>query len=125
MPDFSQNGPITTIHDLGTIQPGDLEERLNQAAASYPIGLVLPITASDMRAAPFQQIVHELSKSSFLDTIVVVPPNQPNGDRHSWLLSSGIPNCVVGDALAPRTAEEAVYEGLTMTLELLSRLEPV
>ena len=72
MPDFSQHGPITTIHDLGTIQPGDLETRLNEAARSYPIGLVLPITASDMRAPPFQQIVTELAKTSFLDTIVVV-----------------------------------------------------
>ena len=54
------------------IQPGDLELRLNQAATKYPIGLLLPITASDMRADPFQQIVDELSTSSFLDTIVVV-----------------------------------------------------
>ena len=72
MPDFSQYGPITTIHDLGTIQPGDLETRLNHAAKNYPIGLLLPITASDMRADAFQQIVNELSKTSFLDTIVVV-----------------------------------------------------
>lgn len=72
MPDFTQNGPITTIHDLGTIQPGDLESRLNHAAANYPIGLVLPITASDMRADPFHRIVNELAKTSFLDTIVVV-----------------------------------------------------
>lgn len=72
MPDFSQYGPITTIHDLGTIQPGDLETRLNHATQSYPIGLVLPITASDMRAEPFRQIVNKLAKTSFLDTIVVV-----------------------------------------------------
>lgn len=58
-----------------------------------------------------------------VDTLVVVPPNQPNGGQHPWLPESGIPYCVVGDALAPRTAEEAVYEGLTMTLELLGRFE--
>lgn len=72
MADFAQDGPITTIHDLGTVKRGDLEERLDHAAESYPIGLVLPITASDMRAEPFRGIVKELAKTKFLDTIVVV-----------------------------------------------------
>ena len=72
MPDFSQDGPITTIHDLGTVKPGDLETRLNAAAANYPIGLVLPITAADMRAEPFANIVDQLASIQFLDTIVVV-----------------------------------------------------
>ncbi len=72
MADFSQDGPITTIHDLDTIKSGELEKRLNDATARYPIGLVLPITAADMRAEPFQTIVTQLSKTQFLDTIVVV-----------------------------------------------------
>ena len=72
MADFSQDGPITTIHDLGTVRGDQLEQRLNKAAPNYPIGLVLPITASDMRAEPFASIVTELAKTSFLDTIVVV-----------------------------------------------------
>lgn len=72
MADFSQDGPITTIHDLDTVKPGELEKRLTKAAMRYPIGLVLPITASDMRAEPFQQIVTQLTKTDFLDTIVVV-----------------------------------------------------
>jgi len=70
--DFSQDGPITTIHDLDTVKPGELEQRLDSATARYPIGLVLPITASDMRAEPFQNIVAQLAKTRFLDTIVVV-----------------------------------------------------
>ena len=72
MADFSQDGPITTIHELGTVKPGELEARLNQAGARYPIGLVLPITAADMRAEPFKKIVDQLSLTRFLDTIVVV-----------------------------------------------------
>lgn len=72
MPDFSQDGPITTIHDLGTVKAGELEDRLNRSAEHYPIGLVLPITASDMRAEPFVQIVDQLAMTKFLDTIVVV-----------------------------------------------------
>lgn len=72
MADFSQDGPISTIHDLGTVRAGELESRLNAAARQYPLGLVLPITASDMRAPPFVQIVDQLAKTQFLDTIVVV-----------------------------------------------------
>ncbi|MBT6140248.1 MAG: FAD-dependent oxidoreductase [Rhodospirillaceae bacterium] len=55
-----------------------------------------------------------------VDTLVVVPPNQPEVGPADWLKSSGIPYRIIGDALAPRTAEEAVYEGLTATLELLT-----
>ena len=72
MPDFAQFGPITTIHDLGTEQREELERLLNVATQQYPIGLVLPVTANDMRAEPFQQIVDQLAGASFVDTIVVV-----------------------------------------------------
>lgn len=72
MADFAQDGPITTIHDLDTVKPGELEERLNAAAENYALGLVLPVTASDMRAEPFAQIIQQLSETEFLDTIVVV-----------------------------------------------------
>ncbi len=72
MADFSQDGPITTIHDLDTVKPGELEKRLEKASVRHPLGLVLPITASDMRAEPFQVIVDQLAKTQFLDTIVVV-----------------------------------------------------
>lgn len=72
MADFAQHGPISTLHDLDTLKPGELEKRLNAASKRYPIGLVLPITADDMRAEPFMVIVDQLAKTSFLDTIVVV-----------------------------------------------------
>ena len=58
-----------------------------------------------------------------VDTLVVVPPNQANAEHDAWLAVSGIDYRVIGDALAPRTAEEAVYEGLAVTLELLEVLE--
>jgi len=82
--DFSQDGPITTIHDLDTVKPGELEQRLNAATARYPLGLVLPITAADMRAAPFAAIVDQLAKAEFLDTIVVVlnRADSPDDYRH-------------------------------------------
>ncbi|MGI9455614.1 MAG: glycosyl transferase [Aeoliella sp.] len=72
MPDFAQYGPITTIHEFGTVHPDELEEKLNQSVRHAPIGLVLPITASDMRAEPFAQIAEKLASAKFVDTIVVV-----------------------------------------------------
>ncbi len=72
MSDFIQNGPISTIHELGTVQPEQLERILEIATRRYPIGLLLPVTASDMRAEPFAQIVNRLASAKFVDTVVIV-----------------------------------------------------
>lgn len=82
MPDFAQSGPVTTIHDLGTIDPTQLEDVLSRATQQYRIGLVLPITASDMRAAPFAKIVDALKGVPFIDTIVVVLNRAPEADDY-------------------------------------------
>lgn len=58
-----------------------------------------------------------------VDTLVVVAPNQSNAEPAGWLGARGVPHRIIGDALAPRTAEEAVHEGLALTLELLEELE--
>ena len=72
MPDFSQHGPITTIHDLGTTQREELMALMRAASSKYRIGLLLPITAADMRAEPFSNIIKQLVEVEFIDTIVVV-----------------------------------------------------
>lgn len=72
MPDFAQYGPITSIHDLGTVHPDELEVILNQAVERSPIGLVLPVTASDMRAEPFAQIIEKLARTQFVKSMVIV-----------------------------------------------------
>ena len=72
MPDFAQRGPITTLHDLSTSNSEQLENKLRESVANYPIGLVLPITASDMRAAPFAQIIEKLATADYIHTICVV-----------------------------------------------------
>ena len=79
MADFLQQGSITTIHDLGTGDGDQLEAVLEQVTRNYRIGLVLPITASDMRAPAFGQIVERLQGVRFLDTIAVVL-NRTDGD---------------------------------------------
>ncbi len=72
MSDFYQHGQITTLHDLGTANDERLDALLVEAAAERKIGLILPVTASDMRAAPFGRIVDALRDVHYIDTIVVV-----------------------------------------------------
>ena len=72
MPDFIQHGLITTLHDFGSINRAGLESLLDRATRLYKIGLVLPVTASDMRAEPFAGIVRELKDVSYIDQILVV-----------------------------------------------------
>ncbi len=78
MPDFSQYGPVTTIHDFGTARRERLESILVEASDQYRIGLVLPITATDMRAEPFGRIVDQLADAEFLRSIVVVLNRAPD-----------------------------------------------
>ena len=72
MPDFFQNGLITTLHDLGTTSRDRLEHMLLAATRSHQLGLVLPVTGADMRAAPFAQIVEQLKGTQYISTIAVV-----------------------------------------------------
>ena len=72
MADFHQQGPITTLHDLGSIGRDHLESMLREATLDYRLGLILPVTASDMRAAPFENIVHQLRDADYIEHIVVV-----------------------------------------------------
>jgi glucosyl-3-phosphoglycerate synthase len=49
-----------------------LESLLSEATRIHKIGLVLPVTASDMRAAPFAEIIRQLVQATYIDTIAVV-----------------------------------------------------
>ena len=72
MPDFYQHGLITTLHDLGTISGERLESLLEEATRDRRIGLVLPVTAADMRAPPFPRIMDQLKGAKYIDRIAVV-----------------------------------------------------
>ncbi len=78
MSDFHQNGPVTTLHDLGGASQERLEALLNDATREYKIGLVLPVTAADMRAAPFARIVERLQGADYIDQICVVLGEAPD-----------------------------------------------
>ena len=84
MPDFFQHDLITTIHDLQTSNLQRIEDSLREATQQNKIGLVLPVTASDMRAEPFDRIVKELVAADYIDTIAVtlgVAPSQADFDE--------------------------------------------
>ena len=103
MPDFYQHDLVTAIHDLRTGEQSRLEEMVSDAAKNNRIGLVLPVTASDMRAEPFDVIVKELADADYIDTICVslgVAPDRqdyedtvakiaPLGDRAKVLWTDG------------------------------------
>ncbi len=42
MPDFLQQGIITTLHDFGVMHPERREQLLGRATRRFPIGLALP-----------------------------------------------------------------------------------
>jgi glucosyl-3-phosphoglycerate synthase len=84
MPDFFQHDLVTTIHDLRTGEIDRLEDMLRESTQQNKVGLVLPVTASDMRAEPFDVIVRELSGADYVDTIIVslgVAPDRADYDE--------------------------------------------
>jgi glucosyl-3-phosphoglycerate synthase len=82
MADFIQSGLITTLHDLGAIPSERLNALLQQQADDYPVGLILPVTAHDMRQPPFATIVEELAKVDYLRRIVIVLDQAPEIEQY-------------------------------------------
>lgn len=80
MADFMQHGTITTVHDLGTVQRDRLEAMLRVVTRRYRIGLILPVTAADLRAEPFARIVGELEGADYIEQIVVALGSAPAPD---------------------------------------------
>ncbi|RMG38376.1 MAG: glycosyl transferase [Planctomycetota bacterium] len=91
MPDFMQTGPITTLHELRRNNLDEMEDALRQATQTYPLGLVLPVTAADMRAEPFARIVQELTEADYIHSIVVVLGNAPDRDDYRETLDRVAP----------------------------------
>lgn len=82
MPDFIQNGSVTTLHGFGTIKLSGLEEMVVQATRQNKIGLVLPVTSADMRAKPFREIVGHLHDVPYVDTIIVTLGHAPKAEDY-------------------------------------------
>jgi glucosyl-3-phosphoglycerate synthase len=82
MPDFIQSGLITTLHDLGSVDVERLEQMLATDTLTKQVGLVLPVTASDMRADPFGRMVEQLADANYVEHIVVTLGVAPSLDDY-------------------------------------------
>lgn len=74
---------------------------------------------ADGRTAYFLHTAsHESVIVEDVDTLVIAAANRPLDDLAASVRQLGIKVHLIGDALTPRTAEEAVFEGLTVATQL-------
>lgn len=71
MGDYFQNGPITTLHDLGMRSVEELESDLVRWGKSTPMSLIIPSLYSELSGPALSRIVDELSEVPFLDQIII------------------------------------------------------
>lgn len=71
MADFQQNGIFATLHRLGQPDRPDLEAQMVALAPARPLGLILPVLASDLAAPAFPAMLEELAGAAYLGEVVV------------------------------------------------------
>jgi glucosyl-3-phosphoglycerate synthase len=71
MADFQQNGNITTLHNLRTRSPGELEAELAAFAQTRKISLILPCLYSELEGDAMPHILKELASVSYLHRIII------------------------------------------------------
>lgn len=71
MADFFQDGPIATLHRLGSADTERLERELTEFAAAKPIALVLPCHSEELDTAALRGIIAGLGHVHYLAEIVV------------------------------------------------------
>ena len=71
MSDFSQNGIISTLHDFGTKSIVEIEKELLSFSKQRKMELILPCLYSELEGTALPKIVKEISKSKYLDHIIV------------------------------------------------------
>ena len=88
----------------------------------YSLGVEITTHArlfgSDEGSIYFQNTLTDEAIIVEADTLVYSLGQQPRNQLEAQLEQTGIKMSVIGDCLLPRTAEEAVYEGLTAAWEL-------
>ena len=71
MADFHQTGVITSLHRLGKIDLGRLENELVRHTRERPVALVLPSLYSEIHGPALKRIVEELSRVPYLTQCVL------------------------------------------------------
>ena len=104
---------------LIVIEPTDPRRSEVRVLVAELDAYMLRLYGAEARAAFF---VHTPSQESLVledvDTIIINYPGEPENGLLATLAERGIAFHLVGDALAPRTAEEAVFEGLKAAVSL-------
>jgi glucosyl-3-phosphoglycerate synthase len=69
--DFHQSGPVTALPRLVTRPPEDLEAMIAELVGRFPVALVIPMIPSEMDRPALARIVDELSRVTYLDSLVI------------------------------------------------------
>ncbi len=69
--DFSQNGIITTLHNLTDRPIEEMEAELLKFSKKRPLGLILPSLYSELQMPALTKIVEELKQVPYLEEIVI------------------------------------------------------
>ena len=71
MSEFSQNGIISNLHDFGTRSTNEIEKDLLKFSKERKMELILPCLYSELEGTALPNIVEEISKTKYLDHIIV------------------------------------------------------
>ncbi|MBM6551963.1 glycosyl transferase [Marinomonas ostreistagni] len=71
MGDFSQNGIITTLHNLSQRSLEDLERELCEFSDKRPMALILPCLYSELQTDAMPNIINHLKKVPYLSEIII------------------------------------------------------
>ena len=71
MSEFSQNGIISTLHDFGTKTTSEIEKELLSFSKQRKMELIIPCLYSELEWNALPKIVKEISKTKYLDHIIV------------------------------------------------------
>jgi len=69
--DFHQFGPVTAIPRLVSRDPEEMERRIEELAARFPVTLVIPMVPAEMDRPALKRILDELCLVRWVDTLVI------------------------------------------------------
>ncbi|APZ44195.1 glycosyl transferase [Acidihalobacter ferrooxydans] len=82
MSDFHQNGPIATLHDLGTRSLASLEAELTHIARRRPLALIIPSLYSELEGPALGPMLDTIAEIPYLSTIII---GLDQADREQYL----------------------------------------
>lgn len=71
MSDFHQSGPVTILPRLRALPVEELESQIVALTPKFPVALVIPMIPSEMDRPALARILDELSRVSYLDSLVI------------------------------------------------------